>query len=96
MTRWFGIVDSYLAFSRIWFKRCVAMLYLSLLLGIIGTDAEKGWLQATFPGRSAPDSEEKDPQEAKQSTAQESESIAKLRRACRNTLQLVTVVTSGI
>lgn len=86
MTRWFGFVDAAREFLPKWHRRLLVQMMLCLQTGVFQSDKASDSLAAVSLPSEASSSGER------VSTSRESEEIRKLRLACRNTLELITLV----
>lgn len=86
MTRWFGFVDTARAFLPKWHRRLLLQMLLCIETGVFNGDKQSDALGAVSFGGAASSSGERI------STARESEEVKKLRLACKNTLELSTLV----
>lgn len=87
LSRWFGFVDSAEAYLGVWHRKLVGCLYLSITLGLFSDQGQPGNVLASSalaPSRSE--------DVAKQRTSVEVEAIQRLRKACKHTLYLVTLL----
>jgi len=86
MTRWFGFVDTAHRFLQTWHRRLLLQLYLCIQTGVFsGAHAQK-MLERIQVTELAEENTEK------VSTSRESDDVRELRLACKNTLELATMV----
>ncbi|CAK0819735.1 unnamed protein product [Prorocentrum cordatum] len=88
MARWFGWVDAMNAYLKDWHTRLLTYLFVCISLGVLGEANQKAL---------APTADMKPfglEDVGKATTAEESDALKKLRRACTNTMHLAVVCLS--
>ena len=87
-SRWFGFFKSSIEFDPVWNRRLLLTNYIMVALGYENTAKPHEILKAKLE-KVAPDSDM-----AKNPTGRDTQDTASLRKSCRNTLHLVSVVLS--